>query len=212
MFDYDLAHWITFFTAATLLNLSPGPDMIFIISQTSKKGVKSGFTSVFGIWIGTFVHVIFAVLGLSAILMTSAITFTVVKWIGAIYLIWIGIQSIRSKGNNKFQTNLESTTEPLRKSFQQGILISLLNPKVAIFFLAFLPQFIEPQAGTVGFQLFLHGSLVIVIAAFIEIPMIYASSKLMTYLNKNKSVSLWIDRGLGSLLILLGLKLATTDN
>lgn len=212
MFDYDLAHWITFFTAATLLNLAPGPDMIFIVSQTSKKGVKSGFASVFGIWIGTFVHVIFAVLGLSAILMTSAIAFTVVKWIGAIYLIWIGIQSIRSKGNNKFQTNHEATTEPLRKSFQHGILISLLNPKVAIFFLAFLPQFIEPQAGTVGFQLFLHGSLVIVIAAFIEIPMIYVSSKLMTYLNKNKSVSLWIDRGLGSLLILLGLKLAITDN
>jgi threonine/homoserine/homoserine lactone efflux protein len=212
MLDYTIAHWITFFTAAILLNLSPGPDMIFIVSQTSKRGIRSGFASVFGIWIGTFVHVIFAALGLSAILMTSAIAFSVVKWIGAIYLIWIGIQSIRSKGNNSFENNEGVTTKNLRKSFQQGVLVSILNPKVAIFFLAFLPQFVEPQAGAVSSQLFLHGSLIIAVAAFIEIPMIFISSKLITYLNKNKSVSLWIDRGLGSLLILLGVKLATTNN
>lgn len=210
MLDYTIAHWITFFTAAILLNLSPGPDMIFIISQTSKKGLRSGFASVFGIWSGTFVHVIFAALGLSAILMTSAIAFSVVKWIGAIYLIWIGIQSILSKGNNSFETNEEVTTKNLRKSFQQGVLVSILNPKVAIFFLAFLPQFVEPQAGAVSFQLFLHGSLIIAVAAFIEIPMVFMSGKLITYLNKNKSVSLWMDRGLGSLLVLLGVKLATT--
>ena len=212
MFDYNLAHWITFFTAAILLNLSPGPDMIFIISQTSKKGIQSGFASVFGIWIGTFVHVIFAALGLSAILMTSAMAFSIVKWIGAIYLIWIGIQSIRSKSGNNFKIDNDSMPENLHKSLRQGFLVSLLNPKVAIFFLAFLPQFVEPHAGTVSSQLFLHGSLIIVVAAFIEIPMILISGKLITYLNKNERVSLWLDRTLGSLLILLGLKLATTNS
>ena len=212
MFDYNIAHWITFFTAATLLNLSPGPDMIFIISQTSKKGISSGFASVFGIWIGTFVHVIFAALGLSAILMTSAMAFSIVKWIGAIYLIWIGIQSIRSKGSNNFKIDDVVTSRNLHKSLRQGFFVSLLNPKVAIFFLAFLPQFVEPYAGTVSSQLFLHGSLIIVVAAFIEIPMILISSKFITYLNKNEKVSLWIDRGLGSLLVLLGVKLATTNN
>lgn len=212
MFDYNLAHWITFFTAAILLNLSPGPDMIFIVSQTSKKGIQSGFASVFGIWIGTFVHVIFAAIGLSAILMTSAMAFSIAKWVGAIYLIWIGIQSIRSKGNSNFKLEDDVTTKNLNKSLQQGFLVSLLNPKVAIFFLAFLPQFVEPYAGTVSSQLFLHGSLIIVVAAFIEIPMILISSRLINYLNKNEKVSLWIDRGLGSLLVLLGLKLATTNN
>ncbi|MEL6561890.1 MAG: LysE family translocator [Bacteroidota bacterium] len=212
MFDYNLAHWITFFTAAILLNLSPGPDMIFIISQTSRRGISSGFASVFGIWIGTFVHVIFAALGLSAILMTSAIAFSIVKWIGAMYLIWIGIQSIRSKGSNNFKIDEDGASKNLHKSLRQGFLVSLLNPKVAIFFLAFLPQFVEPNAGTVSSQLFLHGSLIIVVAAFIEIPMILISSKFIKYLNKNEKVSLWIDRGLGSLLILLGLKLATTNN
>lgn len=212
MFDYNLAHWITFFTAAVLLNLSPGPDMIFIVTQTSRRGIRSGFASVFGIWIGTFVHVIFAALGLSAILMTSAMAFSIIKWIGAIYLIWIGIQSIRSKGSNNFQIDDGITTKNLHKSLRQGFLVSLLNPKVAIFFLAFLPQFVEPNAGTVSSQLFLHGSLIIVVAAFIEIPMILISGKLITYLNKNEKVSVWIDRGLGSLLVLLGLKLATTNN
>ncbi|MEO1254336.1 MAG: LysE family translocator [Bacteroidota bacterium] len=211
MFDYNTAHWITFFTAAILLNLSPGPDMIFIVSQTSKRGIRSGFASVLGIWIGTFIHVVFAALGLSAILMTSAIAFSIIKWIGAVYLIWIGIQSIRSKGENNFQLKHKVTSKKLIKSLQEGILVSLLNPKVAIFFLAFLPQFVEPQAGATSFQLFLHGSLIIVVAAFIEIPMVLVSSKLITYLNKNKKTSLWIDRGLGSILILLGLKLAASD-
>jgi len=212
MFDYNLAHWVTFFTAAILLNISPGPDMIFIVSQTSKNGIKSGFASLFGAWAGTFVHVIFAALGLSAILMTSAIAFSMVKWVGAIYLIWIGIQSIRSKGSN-FQTNdEETTTKNLRKSFQKGVLVSVLNPKVAIFFLAFLPQFVEPQAGAVSMQLFLHGFLIIVVAAFIEIPIIFISNRLITYLSHNKRVSLWMDRGLGAILILLGIKLATADH
>lgn len=210
MFDYSTAHWVTFFTAAFLLNLSPGPDLIFIVSQTSKRGIQSGFSAVLGIWIGTFVHVIFAALGLSAILMTSAVAFSAVKWIGAAYLIWIGIQSIRSKGTS-FQTDSKTPQKNLKKSLQQGVLVSLLNPKVAIFFLAFLPQFIEPLAGAVSAQLFLHGFLIIVVAAFVEIPMIFISGKLIGYLSKNTSVSLWMDRGLGALFIWLGIKLATSN-
>jgi len=82
MFDYSISHWMTFFTAAILLNLAPGPDMAFILGQTAKRGVQSGFAAMFGIWTGAFVHVIFAALGLSAILATSAVAFTAVKWVG----------------------------------------------------------------------------------------------------------------------------------
>jgi len=210
MLDYSLAHWATFFTAALLLNLSPGPDLIFIISQTSKRGIRSGFAAVTGIWLGTFVHVIFAALGLSAILMTSAMAFSIVKWVGATYLIWLGLQAIRSKGMNLETSNTSEDTNQ-KKTFRQGIFVSLLNPKVAVFFLAFLPQFVEPQAGAVSYQLFLRGSLIIVIAAFVEIPVIFISSKLLKYLNQNPKVSIWMDRSLGSLLILLGLKLATSS-
>ena len=210
MFDYSLAHWATFFTAAILLNLSPGPDMAFILGQTVKRGMKSGFSAMFGIWTGAFIHVIFAALGLSAILATSAIAFSAVKWIGAAYLVWLGIQALRSKGN-KMSVNGQVSPKGYMKIFKQGVLVAVLNPKVAVFFLAFLPQFVEVGAGSVSAQLFLHGSLIIVVAAFVEPPLILIGGKLASSLGNNTHVSRWMDRGLGALFIGLGVKLATTD-
>ncbi len=210
MFDYSFAHWATFFTAAILLNVSPGPDMAFILGQTVKRGVRAGFSAMFGIWTGAFIHVVFAALGLSAILATSAVAFSAVKWIGAAYLIWLGIQALLSKGTN---TSVNSHVSPKSfiKIFKQGVLVAALNPKVAIFFLAFLPQFVEVGAGPVSAQLFLHGFLIIVVAAFVEPPLIFVGGKLTAYLSKNTTVSCWMDRGLGALFIGLGIKLATTD-
>ncbi len=210
MFDYSLAHWATFVTAAVLLNLSPGPDMAFILGQTAKRGVQSGFSAMFGIWTGAFIHVIFAALGLSAILATSAVAFSAVKWIGAAYLIWLGIQVLCSKGTN-MSVNGQLSPKGLMKIFKQGVLVAVLNPKVAIFFLAFLPQFVEAGAGPVSAQLFLHGSLIIVVAALVEPPLILIGGKLTGYLSKNTQVSLWMDRGLGALFVGLGIKLATSD-
>ncbi|MCF6267029.1 MAG: LysE family translocator [Desulfuromusa sp.] len=210
MFDYSIAHWVTFLTAAVLLNLSPGPDMAFILAQTAKRGVQSGFLAMFGIWTGAFIHVIFAALGLSAILATSAVAFTAVKWIGAAYLIFLGIQALRSKGTN-LSVKGQVSPKSLKKIFQQGVLVAVLNPKVAIFFLAFLPQFVEAGAGPVSAQLFLHGSLIIIVAAFVEPPLIIVGGKLTSYLNNNTRVSRWMDRGLGALFVWLGIKLATSD-
>ncbi len=210
MFDYSLAHWVTFLTAAVLLNISPGPDIAFILGQTAKRGVKSGFLAMFGIWTGAFVHIIFAALGLSAILATSAIAFSIVKWMGAAYLIWLGIQAIRSKGISISVKDRNSNKRSM-KIFKQGVLVAVLNPKVAIFFLAFLPQFVEAGAGPVSMQLFLHGSLIIVIAGFVEPPLILIGGKLTSYLNNNVQVSRWLDRSLGALFIGLGIKLATSD-
>lgn len=210
IFDYSLAHWVTFFTAAVLLNLSPGPDMAFILAQTAKRGVRSGFSAMFGIWTGAFVHVVFAALGLSAVLATSAVAFSTVKWVGAGYLIWLGIQALRSRGIQMVVTG-QSSPKGLTKIFRQGVLVAELNPKVAIFFLAFLPQFVEPGAGPVSAQLFIHGVLIIVVAAFIEPPLIVIGGKLTGYLSNNRKVSKWMDRGLGALFVWLGIKLATSD-
>lgn len=210
MFDYSLAHWATFFTAATLLNLSPGPDMAFILGQTAKRGVRSGFSAMFGIWTGAFIHVVFAALGLSAILATSALAFSVVKWAGAAYLIWLGIQALCSQGTY-ISVNGQVSPKGLMKIFKQGVLVSVLNPKVAIFFLAFLPQFVETGAGPISAQLFLHGLLIIVVAAFVEPPLILIGGKLTGYLGNNAKVSRWMDRGLGALFVGLGVKLATTN-
>jgi threonine/homoserine/homoserine lactone efflux protein len=210
MFDYSIVHWSTFLIAAVLLNLSPGPDMAFILAQTARNGQRSGFAAMFGVWTGVFLHVLLAALGLSAILATSATAFTVVKWSGAAYLIWLGIQAWRSDG-----ASYSSSTDIRQLSniriFQQGVLVAVLNPKVAIFFLAFLPQFVVDGAGPVSAQLFLHGTLIIVVATLIEPPLVILGSKLTRYLGQNSRVEAWMERGLGTLFIGLGIRLALSE-
>ncbi|MGV1835435.1 LysE family translocator [Rhizobium rhizogenes] len=207
MFDYSLAHWIAFLSAATLLNLSPGPDIAFILGHTVRSGIRSGFAALFGIWSGACLHVLMAAAGLSAILAASAIAFSTIKWVGAAYLIWLGIQALRSKGEGAWIKETGKTL-PWSRIYRQGIFVSLLNPKVAIFFLAFLPQFVVGGAGPVWAQLLLHGSLIIVVAAFIEPPLILLGGRLTEALRRNRSVGLWLDRGLGALFVALGVRLA----
>ncbi len=210
MFDYSVIHWTAFLSAAVLLNLSPGPDMAFILGQTARNGRKGGFAAMFGIWTGAFLHVVMAAVGLSAILATSAVVFSIVKWLGAVYLIWLGIQVLFFRGGSFASEN--GAEEPSsREIYWQGVLVSALNPKVAIFFLAFLPQFVVEGAGSVGAQLFLHGSLIIVVAALIEPPLVLTGSRLAEALRNNRRIGLWMDRSLGALFIALGIRLATSE-
>ncbi|MBN8951022.1 MULTISPECIES: LysE family translocator [unclassified Rhizobium] len=210
MFDYSLAHWIGFLTAAILLNLSPGPDLAYILGHTIRSGIRSGFAALFGIWTGACLHVLMAAVGLSAILAASAMAFSAIKWVGAAYLIWLGIQALRSKGEGAWIKEAGNAL-PLSRLYRQGIMVSLLNPKMAIFFLAFLPQFVVEGAGPVWAQLMLHGSLIIVVAAFIEPPIILLGGRLSEALRRNRSFGLWLDRGLGSLFVALGVRLAIMD-
>jgi threonine/homoserine/homoserine lactone efflux protein len=209
MLDYSHAHWITFLTAAILLNLSPGPDMAFILGHTVKSGTRTGFAALFGIWTGACLHVAMAAFGLSAVLAASAVAFSAVKWIGAIYLVWLGIQALRSNGDGGL-INTARDILPWHRVYRQGILVSLLNPKVAIFFLAFLPQFVVDGAGPTWLQLAAHGILIIAVAVFIEPPLILAGSRIADLVKRRKSVGLWLDRGLGALLVALGVRLALT--
>ena len=210
MFDYTLLHWTAFISAAILLNLSPGPDIAFILGQTAKGGPRAGFAAMFGIWTGAFMHVLMAALGLSAILAASATAFSVVKWAGAAYLIWLGIKALRSAGGS-FATDFGEARAAGRRIFRQGILVSVLNPKVAVFFLAFLPQFVVVGAGPVWAQLFLHGSLIIVVAAFIEPPLVMAGARLARALRDSKRLGIWLERGLGALFVGLGIRLALSE-
>ena len=207
MFDYSLLHWTTFLTAAVLLNLSPGPDIAYVLGQTVRGGKRAGFAAMFGVWTGAFGHVLMVAAGLSVILATSAVAFALVKWAGAAYLIWLGIAALRSGGGSFISDNVKSGSDcfPI---YKQGVFVGILNPKVAIFFLAFLPQFVVAGAGPVWAQLFLHGALIIVVAAFIEPPMVLAGGKLTSKLRNNKRIGLWMDRVLGSLFIALGIRLA----
>lgn len=210
MFDYSMLHWTAFVTAAVLLNLSPGPDIAFILGQTVRGGRRAGFAAMAGIWTGALVHVGFAAVGLSAILASSAIAFSIVKWVGAAYLIYLGLSALRSQGGKFINDKVESSSSGL-KVMRQGVLVSLLNPKVAIFFLAFLPQFVVPGMGPTWAQLALHGTLIIGVAALIEPPLVLLGARLTDSLRGNPVVGMWLDRVLGTLLISLGIKLALQD-
>lgn len=209
MFEYTLVHWVTFFSAAVLLNLSPGPDMAYILGQTLSRGRQQGFAAMLGIWTGAALHVVMAAVGLSAILATSALAFSIVKWVGAAYLIWLGIKMLLSRGD-QFISSEKADNKRLSAIYWQGMLVSALNPKVAIFFLAFLPQFIVEGAGAAEVQLLLHGSLIIVVAAIIEPPLVIAGAKLGDFLKGKPRIGLWMDRSLGALFVALGLRLAAS--
>ena len=210
MFDYSLTHWFAFFTAAVLLNLSPGPDMAFILGQTARYGRKGGVAAMLGIWTGAGGHVVMAALGLTAVLATSATIFSVVKWIGAAYLVWLGIQALLSRGGS-YEVGTAKAGLKFWNLYRQGVLVSLLNPKVAVFFLAFLPQFVVPGAGPVSAQLALHGALIIVVAALIEPPLVLLGARLMAGIKTRPAVGLWLDRSLGALLVTLGARLALSE-
>lgn len=204
-----MIHWVTFLAAAVLLNFSPGPDIAFILGQTLRNGRRHGIAAMMGIWSGAALHVVMAAVGLSAILATSAAAFSIVKWIGAAYLIWLGIKMLLSRGE-LFISSEGGSHQRLHSIYWQGVLVSALNPKVAIFFLAFLPQFVVEGAGPASAQLLLHGTLIIVVAACIEPPLVLLGAKLGAFLRQNQRVGLWMDRGLGALFVALGARLAAS--
>lgn len=210
MLHYDLAHWSTFLVAATLLNLAPGPDIAFILGHTVKGGRKAGLAAMLGIWAGALCHVSLAAAGLSAIVAASATAFALVKWVGVAYLVWLGIQALRSKGGT-FVSEGTTPITGLWSVFRQGVLVDVLNPKVAIFFLAFLPQFVTPGAGPVWMQIVLHGLLVVGVAAVVEPPLVLLGDRLTRGLRSSPRLANWVDRALGAMLIGLGIKLATTN-
>lgn len=208
MLHYTATHWILFLAAAFVLNLSPGPDIAFILGHTVRAGRQGGIAAMLGIWVGACCHIIFAVAGLSAIIAASAEAFLGVKLIGVAYLIWLAVQSFRSKGS--FFVQASPATASAHSIFTQGVLVDLLNPKVAIFFLAFLPQFVVGGAGPVWLQLLVHGLLIILVAAIVEPPLVLLGERITRKLRSSDRMGLWLDRALGTLFIGLAIKLAVT--
>ena len=208
---YDLQHWLLFFSAALAINISPGPDVVYIVSNTVTYGRRIGFASSFGVCAGAFVHVLAAAFGISAILVTSATAFTIIKWAGAAYLIYLGIKTLASAGQAfvlKSDTFHQLAFFP---AFRRGMMIDILNPKVAMFFMAFLPQFVDPALGLIPGQLVLLGGLVIVVAVVVEAAYVLGSSHLTESLRRNPAIGRWFDRLLGGVLIGLGLRLAIQE-
>lgn len=152
---------LLFIPAALALILTPGPVVLYIVTRSVDQGRKAGLVSVLGSEAGNLLHVLAAALGLSAILLSSSLAFDVVKYLGAAYLIYLGIRKLRSKDDLTEQT---PQRDSLWRIFRQGIMVAVLNPKTALFFFAFLPQFVDPARGNVTLQILILGGILVLMA------------------------------------------------
>lgn len=151
----DPTVWGLFVVASVVLLLTPGPAVLFIIARSVQQGRTAGLVSVIGIHLGTIIHILAAAVGLSALIVSSALAFAIVKYLGAAYLIWMGIRSFMAKDPGPELPVVPA--EPLHRAFRDGFVVNLFNPKTAIFFLAFLPQFVDPARGALHWQIIVLG-------------------------------------------------------
>ena len=199
--------WL-FIVSGLLLNVTPGPDTAYIIGRSVQLGWRGGAAAAIGISCGCLVHVFGAAIGLSALLMTSAAAFAVLKLAGAAYLLFTGVQMLLSRPAPVADLSAQNDPISLRRVFWQGALTNALNPKVALFFLAFLPQFVAADSPhktaaflALGLIFIFNGTLwCLGVAAF--------ASKAASRLRHSQGVMLWINRVLGGMFVYLGIRVA----
>jgi threonine/homoserine/homoserine lactone efflux protein len=203
-----LESYLLFVVASIVLCVVPGPDLAYLLSRCIAQGKKAGLFAALGINAGSYVHLAAAITGLSAILLTSSVAFTAVKWLGALYLIYLGISALRGGGNSALVFTSQLPGERSWPVFWQGFISDVLNPKVAIFFLALLPQFVEAGASNPISQLILLGITVNVIQLMVNFILISISARVTNGLRRNESVTKWLKRAMGVTFIGLGARLA----
>jgi threonine/homoserine/homoserine lactone efflux protein len=176
---------LLFVTAAALLLATPGPAVLYIVTRSVDQGVRAGLASSSGIATGGLVHVFAAVAGLSALLASSAAAYSVVKYAGAVYLVFLGIRKLREKTASPEEV-AERPPTSLWRIYSQGVVVQILNPKSAMFFLAFLPQFASPARGSVPLQLFALGMLFTVMGLFSDSTWALTSAPAAAWLKRSR--------------------------
>lgn len=171
---------VLFGLAALALLVIPGPAVVYIVTRSIHRGRAAGLVSVLGVATGSLVHVAAAALGLSAVLMSSAVAFEVVKLGGAAYLIWLGIRTLRDRGDEDLPE--ETGSARLSRAYAQGVIVNVLNPKTALFFLAFLPQFVDPAAGRPAPQMLILGALFVTLGVLSDGTYALVASRLGAWL------------------------------
>jgi threonine/homoserine/homoserine lactone efflux protein len=194
-----------FLVASFLLWITPGPDTMFILARSIAFGPRAGVLSVLGISTGILVHIAFAAFGLSALLATSATAFSLVKFAGALYLIFLGIQSLRQKTHG-FETPVTEATDRWR-IYRQGVTTNVLNPKVAIFFLAFLPQFVDARTHPGPLPFLLLGGVFVIGGSLWCLGVALTAAKATRAIRSNPRAMVWLKRLTGWVYIGLGLNL-----
>lgn len=205
-------HSLLLFAVASLsINLIPGPDVVYIVSNTMKGNLKVGLKATLGLGVGYFFHTLAAVLGLSTLILNSALAFSIIKYVGAAYLLYLGISSLRNMLIGQTSFKVTDDNEPTKNVFKQGVFVSILNPKVALFFLSFLPQFVDISAGSASMQLLVLGIIFSVLATLCNL--FYATIGSWLFINPNMSRYSRILEGIsGTLLIGLAGKIVFSKN
>lgn len=206
----DISTILLFSVAATALLLIPGPVVMYTVARSIEQGRRAGLVSVVAAGIGDLCQVAAATLGLSSILLSSALAFTVIKYAGAAYLIYLGIQTLRTP-KTAHDTALPEP-QPLRHIFLQGVAVSVLNPKTALFFLAFLPQFVHPAQGSVSLQIFVLGLLFVCLGVIFNCVYALVAGSISAWLRRSRAY-LWAQRYVaGGIYIALGVATALTGS
>ncbi|MCF7804185.1 MAG: LysE family translocator [Candidatus Marinimicrobia bacterium] len=208
----EIHHFFVFLSAGLLLNITPGPDMTYVATRSSTQGKMAGLVSSLGVGTGALFHISAAAVGVSAIIFYSSIGFQVVKWAGALYLIYLGLQAILDSRRNNDPAGSPAFSGPdnLLAIYRKGILVNLLNPKVALFFMAFLPQFVDPGAQYFPFNIILLGLIFTACGTVVNIIVAYFFGALGEWISGSSwfhIVKSWFS---GLVYFLLGLGLAVT--
>lgn len=207
---------LLFVVAGLLLNLTPGPDVLYIVTHALKSGARAGIVAALGITAGCFVHIFAAAVGVSALLAASATAFTLLKWIGAAYLVWVGLKMLRASAPPTMDVaapgGQTGNALDLKTVFARGFATNALNPKVALFFLAFLPQFIGPAIERKSLAFLLLGLLFNFNGLWVNIGWAVAAAWLSRRVGVVRTGMHWLERAAGAMFLGFGLKLALSDN
>ncbi|MCA6217020.1 LysE family translocator [Ideonella sp. B7] len=198
--------FFAFLAAALLITASPGPDNLMVLGMGMSRGRRPGMAFGLGCAIGCLSHTLLAVAGVSALIAASPLAFTALKVCGGLYLVWLGVQALRSRGGT--QVRAVTPGEPsLGRLFFRGVFANAINPKVVLFFLSFLPQFVQAERGQVGLQIALLGLTFTAQAALLFGLLGYFAGAIGQWLNRRPRAGLWLDRVAGTVFVTLGLRL-----
>lgn len=205
----EISNLIYFIAVSMLLTIAPGPDILYVITQSITQGKKAGFATALGLSTGLIVHTTAAAFGVSAILQQSAIAFNILKYAGAIYLFFLAWKAFREK--NHLLSDMTAKNKDTTLLYRKGILMNILNPKVGLFFLAFLPQFVNAKAGNVPGQMILLGVLFM-----LQTILIFSTAAIFAGILGKKilgrpNITKYINYIKASIFALIGIKLALTD-
>ncbi len=198
-----------FLVASALLTIAPGPDIVYVLTRGIAQGPKAGFAAALGFATGCIFHTVLAAVGIAALIRSSDVAFNAVRYAGAAYLVWIGIQALRHRSS--FSIEAASDTRALATIYRQSVIGNMLNPKVTLFFLAFLPQFVNTQAGHVGWQMALLGMIFMIQTVVIFGAVALFSGCLGAWIRRKPAIGERLNIFAGITFIALGIRVALPD-